>query len=55
MLNAPMATFIFDYLKDDETMTDQIRIVGQYGRLEEFVTETLARVIQLARGKDVPA
>ena len=54
MLIAPMSTFLFDYLKDDETLVEQIRTVGQYSRLEEFVTETLARVIQLARGKDVP-
>ena len=55
MLNAPMATFLFDYLRDDEAAVEQIRSIGQYGRLEEYVTETLARVIQKSRGKDVPA
>jgi hypothetical protein len=55
ILNAPMATFLFDYLRDDEAAVEQIRTIGQYSRLEEFVTENLCRVIMLALGEDVPA
>lgn len=55
MLNAPLAGFLFDYLRDDESAVEQLRAIGHQSKLEEFVTENLARVIQLGRGKDIPA
>jgi hypothetical protein len=55
ILNAPLAEFLYDYLQDDESALEQLRTIGHHSRMSEFVTETLARVIQRGRGKDVPA
>jgi len=55
ILNDPLASFLFDYLRDDESTTEQLRVLGHHANMTEFVTENLCRVIQRARGKDVPA
>jgi hypothetical protein len=55
MLNAPLASFLFDYLRDDESAIEQLRTIGQYSRLEEYVTESVARLVLLSLGKDIPA
>lgn len=55
MLLSPIDGFLFDYLRDDESTVDQIRTLGHHGRLNEYVTETLARVVLLAMGEEIPA
>jgi hypothetical protein len=55
ILNDPLASFLFDYLRDDESTTEQLRTLGHHANMTEFVTENLCRVIQKARGKEVPA
>lgn len=49
-LMAPVTSFLFDYLSEDESSTEQIRILGHHGKLEEFATESLMRVIGHAMG-----
>ena len=54
MLNAPLGQFLFDYLRDDEATVEQIRTLGHHSKLEEFVTENVARLILKALDEPVP-
>lgn len=54
MLMSPVTSFLFQYLRDDESAIESIRTLGQYAMLEEFSTESIMRVIGHAmRLKDV--